>query len=254
LYPTLAIRAWTLFILLFAAAAQAVQGDFAAPALKNFEQAQARYRQEPQNAEAAWQFARASFDLAEFATNKTERADLAQQGIAASRQALAGDPNSAPAHYYLGMNLGQLARTRGLSALKLVDEMEREFSRSRELDEHLDYGGSDRNLGTLYRDAPSIGSIGDRSKARQHLQRAVTLAPEYPENHLALLEACLKWGDRNCAQRELKALEELWPAARAKFTGPAWGASWADWEPRLQQARSKLEGPSKALESPRQKQ
>ena len=39
---------------------------------------------------------------------------------AACRQALAQGSNSAPAHYYLGMNLGQLARTRGLSALKLV--------------------------------------------------------------------------------------------------------------------------------------
>ena len=62
------------------------------------------------------------------------------------------------------MNLGQLARTRGLSALKLVDQMEREFTRARDLDEHLDWAGPDRNLGLLYGDAPVIGSIGSRTR------------------------------------------------------------------------------------------
>ena len=96
----------------------------------------------------------------------SERADIAQQGIAAAWQALARESNSAPAHYYLGMNLAQLAQTKMLGALKIVDRMEREFTTTRELDEHFDYAGADRNLGLLYRDAPSIGSIGNRSKAR----------------------------------------------------------------------------------------
>jgi hypothetical protein len=34
---------------------------------------------------------------------------------------------SAPAHYYLGMNLGQLARTELRRRAQLVKEMEREF-------------------------------------------------------------------------------------------------------------------------------
>ena len=101
------------------------------------------------------------------------------------------------------MNLGQLARTKGLGALKLVDQMEREFSRARELDEQLDYAGPDRNLGLLYRDAPAIGSVGSRTRAREHLKRAVELAPQYPENRLNLIEAYLKWGERTGAYREL---------------------------------------------------
>ena len=52
---------------------------------RNFQEAQARYRKAPGEATAAWQFGRACFDLAEFATNKTERASLAEQGIAACR-------------------------------------------------------------------------------------------------------------------------------------------------------------------------
>ena len=226
-------------------------GTGSASAQKVFRNAQTRYNKEPGNSLAAWQFGRACFDLAEFATRNGERAGLAEQGIAASRKALARDSNSAPAHYYLGMNLGQLARTKSLGALKLVGQMEREFISARKLDDHFDYGGPDRSLGLLYLDAPTIGSVGSRSKARQHLQRAVELAPDYPENRLGLIEAYLKWGEREAAGRQLKAIEEVWPGARGEFVGAAWVASWADWEARLKKARKKCEDPHRILESPR---
>jgi len=228
--------------------------NFVAQAKKNFRRAQARYQKEPRATKAAWQFAGACFDLADVATESAERAEVAEQGIAACRQAIARDPNSAPLHYYLGMNLGQLAQTKGLGALKLVSEMEREFSLARELDEQFDYAGPDRNLGLLYRDAPALGSIGSRVKARQHLQRATELAPQYPENRLNLIEAYLKWGDRNGARRELKALEERWPSVRANQVGDLWAASWLDWEKRLSRVKKKIEEPSKAIEAPRQRQ
>ena len=228
--------------------------ESAAHAQKILQEAELPYRQAPTNATAAWQFGRACFDLAELATNNTQRASLAERGIKACRVATGRTPNSAPAHYYLAMNLGQLARTRGLSALWLVDEMEREFARARELDPRLHYAGPDRNLGLLYRDAPVIGSVGSRSRAREHLTRAVELAPEFPENRLSLIEAYLKWGDRAGAARELQALQGTWPKARTNLVGQAWAASWADWEPRLKQLKKKLEEPRKVLGAPRDKQ
>ena len=254
-YPTLL----AICLNFFASANQALGGpppgatEFAAAARKNLSEARTRHRTEPGDAQAAWQFARACFDAAEFATNRTERAQIAEEGIAVCRQLIVREPNSAPAHYYLGMNLGQLARTKGLSALKIVDEMQREFTAARDLDAHLDYGGPERNLGLLYRDAPSVGSIGSRNKARYHLERAALIAPDYPENRLNLVEAYLKWSDRNGARRELRTIEELWPSARTNFVGQTWAASWADWEQRLKQAKKKVEEPPKALESPRQK-
>ena len=229
----------------------AAEAGFAAYAKQSFQKAQAHYRDVPGEAAAAWKFARACFDLAEFATNKTERASLAEQGMAASQRAIASEPKLASAYYYLGMNLGQLARTRGLSALKLVNQMQRAFTRAHDLEEQLDWGGPDRNLGLLYRDAPSFGSIGSRSKAREHLKRAVELAPGYPENRLNLVEAYLNWGEPNGAQRELAALEAAWPSARTNFVGEAWAASWADWEPRLKTLKKKIQAPSKPLEAPR---
>ncbi|HOC57803.1 MAG TPA: hypothetical protein PKI20_19445 [Verrucomicrobiota bacterium] len=229
------------------------KGEWVAAARRNFEAAQAAYQHAPTQATAAWQFARACFDLAEYATNDTQRAAVAEQGIAVCQRALLHATNSAPLHYYLGMNLGQLARTRLLGALKLVTQMEREFIRVRDLDRQFDYAGADRNLGLLYRDAPAIGSIGSRPKARGHLVRAVRLAPQYPENRLNLIETHLKWGEPNSARRELAALEEIWPAARTNLIGAAWAASWADWEPRLMKLRNRIERPQKAAGAPHEK-
>jgi tetratricopeptide (TPR) repeat protein len=225
--------------------APAVEADakasFAARAREVFAAAQKRLQSEPTNAVAAWEFARASFDRAEYATNDSERVLIAEQGISACRQLLSRQTGSAPAHYYLGMNLGQVARTKMLGALRIVDEMEREFKAARQLDEQLDFAGPDRNLGLLYLEAPAFASVGSRTKARQHLQRAAELAPDFPENRLNLEEAYVKWADYDAAKRELKALEKLWPKARTNLTGEAWAPSWADWETRLTRARKTIE-------------
>jgi hypothetical protein len=229
------------------------RNSFTAAAQKALHQAQERYRKEPGNVEAALAFAQACYELGELPISNSERAAWAQQGIDACQKALASGSNSAAAHYYLGLNMGELARTETFGALSLVKQMQREFTAARALDEHLDYAGPDRCLGLLYRDAPSWGSIGSRSKAREHLQRAVQLAPNYPENRLNLLEAEMKWGDRDSARRELQSLEAALPAERATLSGPAWTASWADWDSRLRAAQQHLEQQSKKLESPRNK-
>ena len=215
-----------------------------------FRQAQARCRQEPANPQAAWEFGRACFELAECATNRSQRAEIANQGIAACRQAIARATNSGPAHYYLGVNLGQMARTKGFGALGLVSSMRREFDLACSLDEHVDFAGPDRNLGQLYRDAPPIVSLGNRAQAEQHLRHAVTLAPDFPDNHLELVEGYLKWGEPLKASQELNALENSWPAARAKLTGPAWAQSWADWEKQLKQFKKKIQETRESLERP----
>jgi hypothetical protein len=221
-----------------------VENDAATFARSSYQRAEKRYEAQPLNNEAAWQFARACFDLADVATNRTERAAMAERGIAVSRQLVARAPDLAQARYYLGMNLAQLAQTKGLGALKLVKQMESEFALAGKLDAQFDYAGADRNLGLLYRDAPSIGSIGSRTKAREHLQRAVERAPQYPENRLNLAESYLKWGTRDAARSQLKAVEELWPSARTNLVGAAWASSWSDWNARLEKLKRKLESPA----------
>jgi len=226
-------------------APQAGAPPAATRAEQTYRDARALRDAQPTNTAVAWQFARACFDECEFSQNNTDRARVANEGIQACRQTLSSDPALAPAHYYLAMDLGQLARTKLLGALGLLDEMEKEWKTALGLDENFDYAGPDRNLGLLYLNAPGWPlSIGSRADARQHLLRAVQLHPEYPENHLNLIEARLKWNDYDEAGLAAKALEQILPDARKKFTGSAWDSSWEDWNKRRADIQKKLsQGP-----------
>ena len=176
-----------------------------------------------------------------FATNDTERAALANLGIAACRPLVAREPKLADGHYYLAMNLGQLARTEYLGALALVREMEPEFKAAGELDARLDHAGPKRNLGLLYRDAPGWPvSVGNPSKAQSLLKQAVRLAPDFPENYLHLIESYLKWNELDDAERQLRALDAIWPAARTNLVGDQWEHSWDNWSIRRDAAREQL--------------
>ena len=216
---------------------------FAARAGAEFQRAQIQWQSGTNGPSAAWQFARACFDFADFATNDTGRAAIARQGIAACQDLLEHETNSAPGHYYLAMNYGQLARAEApsLAAYRLVRQIEGEFKTTADLDKSFDYAGPERCLGLLYRDAPGWPfSIGSRRKAREWLEQAAKLAPDYPENQLNLAESFLQWHESDNAKSELSALDALWPEAQTKFTGEAWERSWDDWAARRDAARKKL--------------
>jgi tetratricopeptide (TPR) repeat protein len=226
--------------------------NFAQRAEKAFIAAKTRFETETSNPEAKWQFGRTCYDWADFATSDKQRADIAQQGIAACRELIERNIDSAPGHYYLAMNLGQLAQTKSLGALKIVRQMEGEFKIALGLDPKYDFAGADRGLGLLYLEAPGWPtSIGSKPKARQHLQKALKLFPDFPENLLNQIEAEIKWDDKRDAIRDLTALDVLWPTARKQFEGDKWAPSWADWEKRRGLAESKVAGTRKAPGSTR---
>jgi tetratricopeptide (TPR) repeat protein len=200
----------------------------------------AHTRHSPNDTNAAWQFGRACFDWADFAVNEQQRETIAEQGITACQRALHLNAQSAPARYYLAMNRGQLARTKTLGALKLVQEMEADFKTAIELDPSFDHAGPHRSLGLLYRDAPGWPtSIGSRAHALEHLTKAVELSPDYPDNQLSLLEAWLQWGEKKKVYSSIEAVEAVLSAARQKLTGPDWQASWQDWDERWKKIKAK---------------
>ena len=227
---------------------------FATRAETEYQRAHIQLQSNTNDITAAWQFARACFDFADFATNDTQRAAIAGQGIAACRDLLARKTNSAPGHYYLAMNYGQLARAEApsLAAYRLVKQIESEFKSAADLDKSFDHAGPVRCLGLLYRDAPGWPfSIGSKRKAKELLEQAVKLAPEDPENHLNLAESQLQWLESDGAKSELKTLDALWPVAQTNFTGEAWERSWADWTARRDSARKKLDELSAPVKSPK---
>jgi hypothetical protein len=235
-------------LLLFAAANILVADDardkvFAERARAAYQSAQSQFQSHTNDPVLAWQFARTCFDWADWATNKEQRAAIAQEGMDASQQSLLA-ADSAAGHYYFALNMGQLAQAETLGALKLVREMSREFETAAEMDPHFDFAGPDRGLGLLCRDAPGWPvSIGSRRKAREYLESAVTLAPGDPENILNLAESYLKWDDTINARNELHVLDALWPEAQKNFTGQAWEQSWDDWSKRRDALRDALKHP-----------
>lgn len=208
---------------------------FLARAQGAYAQAWQTYQADTNSTVAAWQFGRASFGLAELTTNDAQRANVARQGIRACRQLVNREPTNAPGHYYLAMNLGQLAKAKApsIAAYKLVHEVEREFTTAAKLDVQLDHAGPARTLGLLYFQAPGWPfSIGNDDKAREWLERAASLAPDYPGNQLVLAEAQLKWRQRDELAATLKKLDALWPAARTNLTGVDWEQTWQEWDTR----------------------
>ena len=203
-------------------------------------EAKAEYKTNSSSAAADRKFASACFDEADNAANDKAREPFALEGIDVCQAWLQREPTNGAAHYYLGMNLAQLARTKTLGALSVVKQMEKEWLAALNFDAGCDYAGADRNLGLLYRDAPGFPiSVGSKSKADEHLQHAIQLAPEYPENWINLIETHLKRKPSEVPD-ELAKLKAILPAARKQFSGPQWQSSWQDWDPRVKAIERKL--------------
>jgi tetratricopeptide (TPR) repeat protein len=197
--------------------------------------------QHPDQAEVQARFARACFEWADYSDSARQREELALRGIEAARKSVALNPKLANGQYTLALNLGQLARTRTLTALKIVQEMETAFLKAIALDPHLDYSGPHRALGILYQDAPNWPvSIGNRKKAREHFDQAVKLHPDYPGNPLCLIEAFLKWNEADSATERLASTQRVLVNARKQLTGATWASSWYEWDQRWSTVTNRL--------------
>jgi hypothetical protein len=214
--------------------------DFTAEAKAAYEAAQNAYSTNNSSSDAAINLARTAFDYADLAPNDQIRETVANHGIATAKLAISANTNSVAAHYYLALNIGQLARTKMLGALKLLTDMEQELKTVIRLDPKYDYAGGDRTIGVLYAEAPGF-SVGDKSKAKIHLAKAVELAPEFPDNHLCYLEAIAKWKDWKLLTEKLADYRATVPKAKEKFTGPEWGYEWHDWTRREKVIQQKLQ-------------
>jgi hypothetical protein len=200
--------------------------------------------------EAQWKFARACFDLADFVDTNTRREQISKEGIAASKKVIETSAGMVEGHYYLAMNLGELAETKSLGALRIVPQMETEFKTALALNADFDHAGPDRNLGMLYLQAPGWPtSVGSNSKSKQHLQAALKKSPDYPENLLNIIEAEIGWGEKTAALKHLEELDTLWPKATLALNAPEWQIDWADWENRRTTLRGKLAKTAKAAEA-----
>ena len=215
---------------------KAKAGAFApvAHADARLKEAREKFHAATQPDESASQLGSACFHRAEFAEDNKKREALANEGIDACRRLIAVQPNGAAGYYYLGMNLGQLAKANSTwAAWRMVKDIEGAFEKARDLDAKYSNAGPDRSLGLLhYHKHIEAPIFYGKDKAREHLERAVRLAPDYPANRLNLLEAYIKWGDAAGINSQRAALRKLLPKARKEFSGDEWATDWLEWDKR----------------------
>ena len=113
----------------------------------------------------------------------------AERAIKLANTALEVDPARPEAYYYRAIASGLLASEEheyGLDAMKV---MVADGAKVLSIDERWNWAGGHRLLGNFYHKAPGppIGKGSDR-KSREHLERAVELAPEYGGNWIYLVQ------------------------------------------------------------------
>ena len=101
-----------------------------------------------------------------------------------------------------------------------------------------DHGGAYRMLGEMYTQLPQTAGrpdsiTRDLDLAEEYLRKAVRLAPDYPENHLALAEALFR------QDKFPQALESL---VQTKNLAPHWSGdvSFDDWRNATSDLERKL--------------
>jgi tetratricopeptide (TPR) repeat protein len=202
------------------------------------------YHKEKENPELAICYVLAAFEWAELALNSSERESTATSAIDVCRRFLSSSSHQAQANYYLALNLGQLAKTKWLGALRLVTEMEKRLHTARSLDHSLDNGGPDRALSRLYFQAPGWPtSVGNKDKAIRHAKNAIAAAPNYPGNRLSYLEILLDHNSYKEAKRQGGITSEVLKNARSELDSTYWSHSWKIWDKTWNTLRERLRKP-----------
>ncbi len=139
---------------------------------------------------------------------QSERLEFAKTGVGHADRAIKLNDAGVEAHYYRALCVGRILENEKLPTVSLVLELEKSAKRAAELDPRFECSGAHRMLASVYSEAPSVGgawAIGDSDLAEEHFQKALSFAPECPENHLAYLKLLVK---EESLERE-KGLEML---------------------------------------------
>lgn len=137
-----------------------------------------------------------------------EREDYFEMGVNYGREAVTLNPRAVYGNYWYSSNMGMLGMCRGVMAsLKSIDPMRKAMEVVLHENEKFYFGGPHRALGRLYHQAPGWPiSIGKKTKAAEHLERAVELAPNFFHNRLWLAEFYLDVGKKPKAREHLEWL------------------------------------------------
>lgn len=138
-----------------------------------------------------------------------------EHGVNYGKEAITLNPQAIYGNYWYASNVGMLGLCRGMMAsLVSIDPLKKSYEIVLKENERFFFGGPHRELGRLYHMAPGWPiSIGNKTKALQHLERAVEIGPEFFKNRLYLAELYIDIGHRAKAREHLEwiASQEVKP-------------------------------------------
>jgi tetratricopeptide (TPR) repeat protein len=129
-----------------------------------------------------------------------------EHGVNFGKEAVTLNPRAIYGNYWYASNVGSLGLCRGMMAsLASVDPMKKSYEIVLKENEKFFFAGPHRALGRLYHMAPGWPiSVGNKTKALHHLEKAVEIAPEFFNNRLYLAELYIDIGNREKAKKELE--------------------------------------------------
>jgi tetratricopeptide (TPR) repeat protein len=132
-----------------------------------------------------------------FAANERDRFEIAVQAV-----------DDVAALSWVGNNWGRLIEfdqfRDPIGTLQAAAKIKQMYERTLQLDEKYFFGQPRRAYGALLANLPSILG-GDLHKAKEHLERAIQIAPDFLETRVVYArEYALRARDKKLAERELK--------------------------------------------------
>lgn len=153
--------------------------------------------------DAAWKLARACYWIGTQGPEAERRTSL-ERGVKAGELATRLSAERPEGHFWLAANMGALAESFGLlQGIKYRGRIKDELERVLAIDPAWQYGSADRALGWWYFKVPGLFG-GSRTKAREHLRRALDRRPQSVITLLFLAEVAAADKQRDDARRLLQ--------------------------------------------------
>ncbi|NOZ86265.1 MAG: hypothetical protein GXP49_08350 [Deltaproteobacteria bacterium] len=122
-----------------------------------------------------------------------EKHDAARRAYKIAELFMRKNPKKVQGYYYTAINLGLLVQSDPSEGISRLPDIIFALKKAVELDETFFHAAPRRALGAVFLKAPSYPSgPGDLDAALENLEKAVALAPRWPENWLYLAEAKLE--------------------------------------------------------------
>lgn len=185
--------------------------------------------------ETLWRGARAGVWIGQRTKEDAPRAAVARESLDLVNSAIEVDPGRPEAYYYRAVASGLLAQSENAYGLDAMKFMIADGTRVLEIDEKWNGAAAHRLLGKVYHKAPGppIGPGSDR-KAREHLDKAVTFAPQYGANWVYLLELDVDEENIELARDHLGKFHQTVPP-------PGMAAEYAEWRAEVVRLTGELE-------------